>query len=612
MSELISSNTQTKHNPLLPSQYDWTDLPDLVAAQAAAIPEQLALGGGAESLSYGELEHNASRLAAYLRSLGVGVDVAVGICMDRSIWAVVGALAVLKAGGAYVPIDLSYPRDRISFMLSDAQVAAVLTNERSAASLPSGTRQQVIVDRDRLGTSPHSSQPVQRPSRSEDLAYIIYTSGSTGQPKGVEISRGSLLNLLQWHQEAFQITHKDRASQVASFSFDAAVWEIWPYLTSGASVQIADEQTRKDPYLLRDWLLAQRITVSFVPTGLVEPLLRLGWPTSTELRMVLTGGDTLGRHPSAHLPFLLVNNYGPTEATVVATSGPVLGNGHQELPNIGQPIRNTDVYILDENLNQVPSGSTGEIFIGGAGLARGYHNRPDLTAEKFVRNPFCPGTRLYRTGDLARYLPDGSIAFSGRVDEQVKIRGYRIELTEIGVVLNRHEAIRDSIVVAREKSGGDKELVAYIVPAKSPNPTDRALRSFLNQSLPDHMIPSVFVCLPSIPLGVNGKIDRASLPAPTRENTLSYEPFVPANTAVEERVIEILRLLLNVQQVGINDNFFLMGGHSLLGAQLLARVRDSFGVELSLRTLFDRPRVADISLEIERLLLSKPESESVA
>lgn len=611
MAELTSSNTKTKQHPIFSSQYGWTDVPDLVAAQAAVIPEQLALAGRDESLSYGELEFKSSQLAADLRSLGVGADVAVGICMDRSIWTVVGALAVLKAGGAYVPIDPSYPRDRISFMLSDARVAAVLTDERNAVSVPRGTWQQFVVDRNRARTSLPSSE-VRRPSQSEDLAYIIYTSGSTGQPKGVEISRGSLLNLLQWHQEAFQVTSKDRASHVASFGFDAAVWEIWPYLISGASVQIADEGTRKDPYLLRDWLLAQRVTIAFVPTALVEPLLRLGWPTSTELRVLLTGGDTLGCHPSADLPFLLVNNYGPTEATVVATSGTVLPASGRELPNIGRPIRNTDVYILDDDLNEVSAGSTGEIFIGGAGLARGYRNRPELTAEKFIRNPFCPGARLYRTGDLARYLPDGSIAFSGRVDEQVKIRGYRIELTEIGVALNRHEAIRDSIVVTREKSDGNEELVAYIVPATSAYPTDRALRSFLNQSLPDHMIPALFVCLPSIPLGTNGKIDRASLPAPTRENTLSYEPCVPANTAVEERVIEILRPLLNVQQVGINDNFFLMGGHSLLGAQLLARVRDSFGVELGLRTLFDRPRVTDISLEIERLLLSKLESESAA
>lgn len=586
------------------------DVCDLVTAQARAIPQQLALEDSSESLSYEAMERNANQLAMYLRSVGVGPDVAIGVCMDRSNWAIVGALAILKAGGAYVPVDLSYPRDRISFMLRDAGVVAVLTNHQSAASVPSGTWRQIVVDRDRDATNLHGTQAEQRESLPDDLAYIIYTSGSTGQPKGVEISRASLLNLVQWHRETFQISNQDRASQIASLSFDAAVWETWPYLTSGASLHIAEENTRKDPPLLRDWFLTKDITIAFVPTGLVEPLIGLDWPNSTQLRTVLTGGDALRRYPAADLPFQLVNNYGPTEATVVATSGPIFPSNNQELsPNIGRPIRNTDVYILDQDLNEVPAGSTGEIFIGGAGLARGYHNRPDLTAEKFLKNPFRPGTRMYRTGDLGRYLADGSITFSGRTDEQVKIRGHRVELTEIGVALNRMEAVRDSVVVARENSQGDKELVAYIVAATNPKPTYHAIRSLLAQMLPEHMIPAVFVYLSSVPIGTNGKIDRSLLPAPTSKNTLSHETFVTANTTMEKLVIEILRPLLKIQQIGVNDNFFLIGGHSLLGAQFLARVRDSFGVELSLRTVFDRPRVSEISLEIERLILRKLESE---
>ncbi|HEV8455949.1 MAG TPA: amino acid adenylation domain-containing protein, partial [Gemmatimonadales bacterium] len=441
-------------------------IPDLIAAQATKSPEALALTADAQKLTYGELDRRATRLAHHLRSLGVGADVLVGLYLPRSLEMVIGALGILKAGGAYVPMDPTYPPERLAFMLDDAQAPVLITSSHLAQRLPAARRELVYIDVPQIAGEPEYTQPVT--IAPADLAYVIYTSGSTGKPKGVEITHGSLTNLVSWHIEAFSVTAADRASHVAGLGFDATVWELWPYLAAGASVHLADEDTRNSAELLREWLLAQRITIGFVPTPLAERLLTLGveWPRKSGPRILLTGGDTLHHYPPAGLPFLLVNNYGPTEGTVVATSGPVLPDGSPEmLPPIGTAITNAQIYLLDEHLNPVPAGAPGQIYIGGAGLARGYRNRPDLTAEKFIPNPFSvePASRLYKTGDLARQLPDGRIVFLGRTDDQVKIRGYRIEPSEIAGVLSRHQDIRASLVVAREDTPGDKRLVAYLV-----------------------------------------------------------------------------------------------------------------------------------------------------
>jgi acyl-coenzyme A synthetase/AMP-(fatty) acid ligase/acyl carrier protein len=421
----------------------------------------------------------------------------------------------------------------------------------------------------------------------------------------IEITHGSLANLVCWHNHAFSVTASDRASQVAGLGFDAAVWELWPYLAAGASVQLANEDTRNSPELLRDWLLAQRITIGFVPTPLAERLLtlRAKWPRKTDLRVVLTGGDTLHHYPSADLPFLLVNNYGPTECTVVATSGPVLPNSSPDMPPpIGNSIANTQIYILDEHLRPVPAGAPGEIHIGGAGLARGYHNRPDLTAERFILNPFeNSGSRLYKTGDLARLLPDGQIAFLGRLDDQIKIRGYRIEPDEIVTVLNRHPNVRASHVAAREDAVGDKKLIAYVVLDPESDLTYTGVRDFLRTFLPEYMLPAAFVRMDALPLTQHGKIDRAALPSPDLANTLQDEISASPRTETEARVAGILGELLDLEEIGLDDNFFLLGGHSLLGAQLIARLRDAFGVEIALRRLFEAPTVAALSAELEHL-----------
>jgi amino acid adenylation domain-containing protein len=579
-------------------------IPELVAFRATESPNTVALTEEGRTLTFGELDARANRLAGHLRSLGVGADVLVGLCLPRSLDMVVGALGIMKAGGAYVPLDPAYPSDRLAFMLDDAQAPVLISIRGLAQRLPVAKREVVYVDALQTAGYPADSPPVR--IAPDDLAYVIYTSGSTGHPKGVEITHGSLANLVSWHNQAFSVTDADRASQVAGLGFDAAVWELWPYLVAGASVHLADESTRNSAELLRDWLLAQRITIGFVPTPLAERLLSLNlkWPRQTSLRILLTGGDALHQYPPAGLPFLLVNNYGPTECTVVATSGPVPSNGFPNIPPpIGRAIANTQILLLDERLQPVPVGTPGEICIGGPSLARGYHNHPDLTAEKFIPNPFGaqPNGRLYKTGDLARLLPDGQLAFLGRIDDQIKIRGYRIEPGEISSALNRHQGISASLIVAREDTPGDKRLVAYLTQADDSELTHTGLRDFLRDSLPEYMLPAAFVRLEVFPLTPHGKIDRATLPLPDSTNTLQDEVSVGPVTETERRVAGILGELLALDEIGLDDNFFMLGGHSLLGAQLIARLRNAFGVDLALRALFEAPTVAALSAEVDRL-----------
>jgi acyl-coenzyme A synthetase/AMP-(fatty) acid ligase/acyl carrier protein len=418
-----------------------------------------------------------------------------------------------------------------------------------------------------------------------------------------------------WHQREFDVTPRDRASHLAGVGFDAAVWEVWPYLSAGASLHLPDDDTRISPALLRDWLVQQEISISFLPTTLAERVMTLDWPKESALRFLLTGADTLHQYPNTELPFQLVNNYGPTECAVVATSGRVLPKDQfNGLPTIGRPISNTTVYLLDENLQPVPAGTSGELYIGGSGVARGYLNRPDLTAERFIRDPFSTeiGARLYKTGDLASWRSDGELAFLGRTDEQIKILGHRIEPNEIVAVLDRHPSIRSSVVVARGQECREKQLAAYIVLSNGNPPATSDLRTFLQSALPDYMVPTAFVQLDALPLTPNGKVDRAALPEPDPENTLRDDPFTAPSTPIEQRLAKILTMLLNLNEVSINDNFFLLGGHSLLGTQLIGKIRGAFGVELPLRTLFDTPTIAELSTEIERLIFARVESMSDA
>jgi len=586
-------------------------VPQLVAAQANVTPNANALVKKGQGLTYRQLDTLANQLAHYLRLLKVCPEVPVGVCLERSPALVAAELGILKAGGAFMPLDPDAPPDRWAFMLNDAAVPVVVCERKIAEKLPGGRWQVVALDADNPQILHQSQEPPDIEIKPQHLAYVLYTSGSTGQPKGVSVTHDSLLNLVYWHRRKFAVTSSDRASQLAGLGFDAVVWEIWPYLTAGASVHFPDEAIRVIPEALRDWLVAERITISFVPTPLAERIIRVEWPPETSLRFLLTGGDTLHRRSAPGCPFILVNNYGPTECTVVATSGVVApSQDSQQLPPIGTPIDNTQVYILDEQLRQLPIGVPGELFVGGVALARGYLNSPQLTAERFIPNPFSsePGARLYKTGDLAVLLPDGQIGFLGRTDEQIKIRGYRIEPHEIVAQLEKHPGVRACAVVARQIDTHDKVLVAYIVSACSTSePPADELREFVRGRLPHCFVPSIFVRLESLPLTANGKLDRSALPTPNEDNMLREEVFLAPRTGCEKRLAAIVAELLRISQVGLHDNFFLLGGHSLLGVQLISRVRDNFGVELSLRTLFENPTVIGISQEIEHLKLKHPE-----
>src|ERR1700704_6225922 len=579
---------------------------DLVQLQASARPDSVALVSGNRHVTYGELNARANQLAHRLRSLGIGPDVPVGLCMERSVELSIAALGILKAGGAYVPLDPAYPARRLSMLLEDSGTPLVVTQPCVAGKLPAGKWKTVVLDRDGLDIGfgfDSSATPVAN-TKPENLAYIIFTSGSTGRPKGVQITHGNLLNLVTWHQSTFAISTSDRATMLASPGFDAAVWEIWPYLSAGASLYAPPESTRVSPRSLRDWMLSQRITVSFVPTPLAQRLIFLDWPTETSLRFLLTGADVLQQYPPAGLPFTLVNNYGPTECTVVALSGIVTPHERPAaLPPVGRPISNTRIRLLNEDLQQVPSGSIGELHIAGAGVGRGYLNDPELTREKFIPDPFDanPGARLYKTGDLARSLPDGNFEFLGRTDDQIKIRGYRIEPNEVSAALCKHDAVQSGIVIPCKDSSADSYLAAYLVLKQDAQVTAGNLRKHLQAHLPDYMIPSVFVVLETFPLTTNGKVDRAALPAPDSTNSLKNEPVSSRLTTTEEKWIPVVSALLNVDGINPHDHFFLLGGHSLLGAQLLTEIQRTFEVVLPLRAVFDYPTIAAISAEIDRV-----------
>ena len=584
-----------------------------IALHAAQTPGNLALTDGSQRLTFGELNTRAEQLAARLCELGAMPEVCIGLLFDRSVDFVVAALAVLKSGAAYLPIDVSTPADRIEFILSNADVRILLTHRENSKNLPAGTWHTLNTDQQIDHPSMvNASLEVAFPriagrGNDADLAYVIYTSGSTGRPKGVEITHGNLLNLIAWHQSAFNVTGADHASQVAGFGFDAAGWEIWPALTAGASLHIADEITRRSPQALRDWLVAEEITIAFVPTLLAEQLVHSNWPANTALRIMLTGADTLHRRPVAGLPFALINNYGPTECTVVATSGSVSPHASAGPPPIGRPIRNTIALILNEAMQAVADGTPGELCLAGAHVGRGYRNLPEMTASRFVMYTPRGGepVRIYRTGDRAKLLPNGEIAFLGRLDDQVKIRGYRIELGEIVANIDRIPGIEASAASVRETAEGP-ELIAYLVLAHAAKPSVSDIRDFLAARLPDYMIPAKFVTLPALPLTTNGKLDKSALPAPDATNQLATAVIAPAATSngIEPRIAGLVASLLGQPTVASEDNFFMLGGHSMLGVQLVARIRDTFGVKLTLRQLFGAPTVAALAKEVSRLTTS--------
>jgi surfactin family lipopeptide synthetase A len=565
----------------------------LFETRAAERPGAVALSCGDRRLTYEELNRRSNQLAHYLRRAGVGPETVLGLCVERSPEMAVGVLGVLKAGGAYVPLDPAYPAERLRYMLEDSGARLLLTQERLVGRVPGGGARVVRLDADwdEIAAEP-ATNPTNLTSPS-NLAYMIYTSGSTAKPKGVALAHEGLANLAAAQTLAFGVGAGSRVLQFSSFSFDASVWEtVMALLTGGALCMSERDPSVLDGAATLRALSEQGVTTATLPPSLLAALSPEELP---ELRTLISAGESCSAEIVARWGAGrdFFNAYGPTESTVCATLTRC-DPASPRPPSIGRPIANMEVFVLDRSGEPVPVGVPGELHIGGVGLARGYHGRPALTAERFVPHPFSqrPGARLYRTGDLVRYLPDGNIDFLGRIDFQVKVRGFRIELEEIEGALGGHPSLRQVVVVAREDRPGEKRLVAYVVAARGDEaPTVEALRGFLSERLPEYMVPSDFVALDALPLTPNGKVDRKALPDPRGFRPNLAAEFVAPETEVERALAEVWREVLGVERVGVEDNFFDLGGHSLLLMKVQRGLQDRLRRELPLMTLFKYPTV---------------------
>ncbi|MBD2435731.1 non-ribosomal peptide synthetase [Nostoc sp. FACHB-110] len=611
----VSNVTNTDTGQVLPESEiglvteDTLCLHQMFEAQVERSPDAIAVVFEHQQLTYQQLNQKANQLAHYLQKLGVGPEVLVGICLERSLEMVVGLLGILKAGGAYVPLDPAYPPERLAFILEDTQTPVILTVEKLASHLSIFSKKVICLDSDWTEIAQNSTEnPVSEVAPS-NLSYVIYTSGSTGKPKGVMIPHCGIYNTLQWRQKTFKITAQDKVLQTISFSFDPSVWQIfWP-LSSGGQLIMARVDGHKDTaYLVREIVEKQITVLGLVPSILRVLLEEEGIENCQSLRHVTSGGEALPIElvelflAKLNLENVLINCYGPTEVSIDTSCWICQQETNYIVAPIGSAIANTQIYILDEDLQPVPVGEAGELYIGGLGLARGYLNNPELTKQKFIPNPFSskPGERLYKTGDLVRYLLDGNIEFLGRIDYQVKIRGFRVELGEIEARLLQHPAVQQTVVIAREDVPGDKRLVGYVVTNSESAPSQNQLRSFLQSQLPDYMLPSAFVFLDSLPLNPNGKIDRRALPAPDIASLSLETNFVPPRTTTEEVLAAIWSKVLRIEKIGIYNNFFELGGHSLLATQVISRVRQTWGVEIPLQSLFAHPTIAQFAQIIEQ------------
>jgi amino acid adenylation domain-containing protein len=575
---------------------------ELFAEQANRTPEAVAVVFGDRQLSYGQLDRRANQLARYLRKLGVGPDVPVGLCVERSLEMVVGMLGILKAGGAYVPVDPDYPKERLIAILEDTGTPVLITQRSLLDRLPHGQQQVVCIDTDWQTIGLESANKLNAVATGDHLAYVIYTSGSTGKPKGVAVCHRSV-NRLVLNTNYIEIKPSDTLAQASTCSFDAATFEIWGALLNGARLVGVTTDTLLSPKAFSAQVEKQKINVMFLTTALFNQFAKEAADVFRNFHCLLFGGETADPGCVAKIlqqgrPKRLLNVYGPTETTTFATWHEVrnVPQDAKALP-IGRPIANTSVFILDANLKPVPIGVVGELYIGGAGVARGYLKRLDLTTEKFIEDPYSdePGSRLYKTGDLARYLPDGNIEFVGRIDHQVKIRGYRIELGEVEAVLGWHPCVRQVVVVVQEDEAKGKRLVAYLVTDKEAGVTPQQMREFLREQLPDYMVPSAFVFLDTLPLTSNGKVDRRALPVPDDIRPDLKEIFVGPRTPAEKKIAEIWAEVLKLKQVGIHDNFFDHGGHSLLAVRVMSEIDKAFGKHLRLSALFQAPTVEKLA-----------------
>lgn len=565
-------------------------------------PEAFAVLSEKQRLTFGELADRVDVMQSAFRGIlerRRGAPIA--ICTDDPAQFVITALACWKAGSPYLPIAPNGPSERILHMLDESQTRIVV--RKASASVPNGVWAQLVIEDFVVPSNANLRRAVQPTAwdiRPAELAYIIYTSGSTGSPKGVAITHGNLAPIVEWFCDAFGLTEQDRITQTAALTFDAAVLEIWPALLKGATLFIPGSMTSLLPEELRDYAVQECITVCFASTAIVEQLLGLEWPQETKLRYLTTGGDTLRRYPPPGLPFQLVNNYGPTECTVAATSGIVPAQyDAQQIPSIGWPVRGANVFLLDPEMRPVPDGERGEIYIGGVGVGAGYIGRPELTKDRFVPNPFAPGSHLYRTGDLGERLPNGSFQFCGRLDDQVKIRGYRIEPGEIVTALQKHPAVRAAAVIAIGEHA-DKQLNAYVVLNHENGAVD--FRGHLSRLLPAYMIPDRFICLDQLPLTAHGKVDRAALLLIREPRLTSSEAETSSairTDGVTQKLTRIWEDLLGVSSISLDDNFFHLGGHSLTAARLFSLIHKEFGTRIPLATIFEAPTIRELATVIQ-------------
>jgi amino acid adenylation domain-containing protein len=586
---------------------------ELFEAQVQKTPDNLSVICAAQKLSYRELNSRANQLSHLLVELGVGPDSLIGICMERSIEMVIAVLAILKAGGAYLPLDPGYPKERLDFMLQDATVGVILTQQRLLGRLPEFSGALFCLDEDPDFIATQSDKNLAHRENSDNLAYVIYTSGSTGTPKGVSIPHRALVNNIYAVAEHYAMGSTDRHSQFASISFDVFAAELFTPLVVGACVVLGPDPWFASFAEFSRFVDEAQLTVMSLPTAIwhewVTLLERSEVQLPATLRLVIVGTEqaladrfNIWQRLAEKRP-RWCNAYGPTEATITTTIFDANANDCelQTVP-IGRPIANTQVYLLDLHLNPVPIGVPGELYIGGSGLARGYLHRPELTAERFVPSPFAgeAGQRLYKTGDLGRYREDGNIEFLGRMDDQVKIRGYRIEIGEVEAILSQHPAVNAVAVLVREEQRGEKRLVAYVAADREALAISE-LRGFSRKKLPDHMVPAVFVILQQLPINPNGKIDRQLLSSLVYPEAESPGTFVAPRTAVERELAAIWAEVFGLEEVGVRDDFFDLGGHSLTAIRVINRIRDRLLVELPVRTVFDKPTIEDLALEITQV-----------
>jgi amino acid adenylation domain-containing protein/thioester reductase-like protein len=593
------------------SPYQTLSIHELIELQVSKTPDAVAVIFGKQQLTYRELNEKANQLAHYLKELGVKPDVLVGVCVERSLEMVVALLGILKAGGAYVPLDPTYPKERLAFALEDTQAPILVTQQHLLKVIPSYEGHILYLDSDKEAIAQQPIDNFNNQVKPDNLAYIIYTSGSTGKPKGVAIEHRNTVAFIDWAKDFFTSEQLQGVLASTSLCFDLSVFELFVTLSCGGKVIVA-----QDALQLPDLPAAKEVTlVNTVPSAIAALLHMNGIPTS--VTTINLAGEPLQNALVQQLYQLdhvrqIYNLYGPSEDTTYSTVA-LMQKGATDVPSIGRPISDTQIYLLDFQLNPVPDGAEGEIYIAGAGLARGYLNRPDLTAQKFIRNPFSDNSdsRLYQTGDLAIYLPDGNLKFLGRIDNQVKIRGFRVELGEVEAILTQYPGVERAVVIAREATAtvGDKRLVSYVVPksvagAHSQNLMTRDLRNFLRQKLPDFMIPSAFVFLEQLPLTLSGKIDRRALPVP-KWNRMEEGAYVAPRNPLEIQLSEIWSELLAVEQISVHDSFCELGGHSLLAVQLVYRINERLQLELPLEKFLEKPTIAGVANAIEELSTQK-------